>query len=81
MRAHRLLFARERPRTWLAPFWVALLSLASLGLAGFVIASWTQPPAQSSDRPAHGDAGTRAVEGVLRAPAQGRDMGGKKAWM
>jgi hypothetical protein len=83
MRAHRLLFARERPSTWLAPIWVALLSLVSLGLAGFVIASWTRPVAQPPDRPARSDAAadSRPVEGVLRTPAQGRDTGGKKTWM
>jgi hypothetical protein len=83
MRARRLLFARGRLRTRLVPIFVALLSLASLGLAGFLAALRPDPSPNFQDRPTRGEAAaeSRPVEGVLRAPPQGRDRGGRKSWM
>jgi hypothetical protein len=83
MRARRLLFARERPRTRRLPIFVALLSLASLGLAGFLAALRPHPAPNFQDRPTRGEAAaeSRPVEGVLRAPPQGHGPGGRKSWM
>ena len=82
MRAHRLLFAHERPRARLVPIFVALLSLASLGLAGFLAVLRPDPSLNFQDRPARGDAAaeSRPVDGVLRMP-QGHDPSTRKAWM
>ena len=81
MRTRRL-FARDRPRTKLVPIFVALLSLASLGLAGFLAVLRPDPSLNFHDRPARGDAAaeSRPVDGVLRMP-QGHDPGTRKAWM
>ena len=67
----------------MVPIFVALLSLASLGLAGFLAVLRPDPSPSFQDRATRGDAAaeSRPVEGVLRAPAQGRDSGGRKTWM
>jgi hypothetical protein len=65
------------------PICVALLSLASLGLAGVFAALRADSPPHAPDQTIQGGAAPASgpVEGVLRSPAQGREAAAKKTWM
>ena len=81
MLARRLLFVHQRSRSRLAVIYAALLSLASLGLAGYAAVHWQEPPRPSTSRSNPAAAEARPAEGIVGAPAQGRDMGARKRWV
>jgi hypothetical protein len=60
--------------------YAALLSLASLGLAGYAAVHWREPPRPSTDR-SGAAAEARPAEGVVGAPSWNRDMRTRKRWM
>jgi hypothetical protein len=80
MLARRLLFVHQRSRSRLAAISAALLSLASLGLAGFAAFHWQESPQPSADR-SNPTAEVRPAEGIVGAPSQGRDARTHKRWM
>jgi len=81
MLARRLLFVRQRSRSRLAAISASLLSIASLGLAGFAAIHWQEPPQASADRSSPPTPEARPAEGIVDAPSQGRDAGPRKRWM
>jgi hypothetical protein len=81
MLARRLLFVHQRSRSRLARIYAALLSLASLGLAGFAAVHWQEPPQPSTERSSPPPAEVRPVDGIVGVPSQGRAMGTRKRWM
>jgi len=80
MLARRLLFVHRRSRPRLAMIYAALLSLASLGLAGYAAIDWRAPPRPSTDRSGPA-AEARPAEGIVGAPSSNRDAGARKRWM
>jgi hypothetical protein len=67
----------------LAPIYVALLSILSLSLLGFVVASWPGDAASSAPRPAAVEAATasRSIEAVPPAPLKAPEPRSRKTWM
>ena len=74
MRSDRLLFTHAPLQASLAPIYAALLILVAMGLIGFVIAYWpTDPDSQAVRRTSEAaEPRTRAFEGGLHVPAEGR---------
>jgi len=81
MNTQRLLFAQPRRMASLAPIYVALLSLVSLGLLAFAVAFWPESIAPSAWRPEPGevvpatvspDPGVTRARIVRPAPSRGR---------
>jgi hypothetical protein len=81
MLERRLLFVHQRSRSRRAGIYAALLSLASLGLAGFAAVHWQEALQPSTERLRPPAAEAHPVEGIVGAPPQGRDMGTRKRWM
>ena len=81
MLVRRLLFVHQRSRSRLAAISASLLSIASLGLAGFAAFHSQEPPQASTDRSSSPAAEVRPAEGIVDAPSQGREAGPRKRWM
>jgi hypothetical protein len=83
MRTRRLFFIHGRQPLRLAPIFVALLSLASLGLGAFIVAFWPQDPAPAPYRQGSGDSApeNRPFEGGMRVPPDAREPGSRRSWM
>jgi hypothetical protein len=73
----------NRPSSSLAPIYVALLSILSLSLLGFVVASWPGDAASSAPRPAAGGAATasRSIEVAPPPALKAPEPRNRRTWM
>ena len=83
MPVDRLLFARPRREATIAPIYVAILSLVSLGLLAFIVVMWPDDPKPTAPRPGEAQAApvSRSLESGQRLPQDPRESRRDSRWM